>query len=250
MTPRLDWTTAESIAAIAVRYHCWRFCRCVNGAVDRESALQRRWALTNNVVVVQRDDGAIDLIIGPRGPVGLATLKILPAPTGNVPASGTCGPDGRQFCDQPWPSELLGPVPTAPPAPPAPSPQHHRLAASGIPSPPTCGAQCTQNRDCHREQTAEPCRCVALSEGQARALGSDPVFPGAACLLWGQAMLEYFSTAKARTRLGGRSVEESGDEEPWGCPCNASYVSRSCCERRDGFVWEDVRWKLGRLESG
>lgn len=31
------------------------------------------------------------------------------------------------------------------------------------------------------------------------------------------------------------------------CPCNATYVSESCCVATSGMVWEEAKMKLGKL---
>ena len=36
-------------------------------------------------------------------------------------------------------------------------------------------------------------------------------------------------------------------EESRPCPCNATYVSHTCCDVEDGLVWEAGKFKLGEL---
>lgn len=46
--------------------------------------------------------------------------------------------------------------------------------------------------------------------------------------------------------LGKRDFESIGMGP---CACNATYVSRSCCDSREGLVWESPDAKLGILQS-
>ncbi|KAI9890865.1 MAG: hypothetical protein M1814_003504 [Vezdaea aestivalis] len=60
-------------------------------------------------------------------------------------------------------------------------------------------------------------------------------------------------TTTERGWLGGRSIDigDPGAETGrWGCPCNASYVSRGCCGADEGMVWEGMEFKMGILAKG
>ena len=46
---------------------------------------------------------------------------------------------------------------------------------------------------------------------------------------------------------GGKRDVEVPKQMNWLCPCNATYVSRSCCGVSDGLVWEPQDLKLGEL---
>ncbi|KAI9864701.1 MAG: hypothetical protein M1824_004608 [Vezdaea acicularis] len=55
-------------------------------------------------------------------------------------------------------------------------------------------------------------------------------------------------TAKCHTSgLLGKRGELGERDLGYACPCNSTYVSRSCCESIDGIVWEDKEMWLGVL---
>ena len=47
--------------------------------------------------------------------------------------------------------------------------------------------------------------------------------------------------------LGGRDVDSGVLQDDLVCPCNRTYVSKSCCEADGGLVWEPPELRLGRL---
>ena len=61
MTPQYTWTWGglHSFAAAAIRYHCWRHCRCEspvkgkldNGTTVRPSSLQKMWNVIDDAAV-------------------------------------------------------------------------------------------------------------------------------------------------------------------------------------------------------
>ena len=75
--------------------------------------------------------------------------------------AGFCGYDGLQFCNRPWPTGLLGPVPTAPVSIPTIDLE-------------TCGQSCQSNDECSGPSDWKSgCRCVIPKAGYI----PDPVFP-------------------------------------------------------------------------
>jgi hypothetical protein len=48
-----------------------------------------------------------------------------------------------------------------------------------------------------------------------------------------------------RSAVGGKVRREIEDLP---CPCNESYVSRSCCDAPEGLIWEAAELNLGVLE--
>ena len=104
-----------------------------------------------------------------------------------------------------------------------------------------CGTNCTSNTDC--AGGGADCVCLAAQKGTFQP-GVGTVAFVAACIV---------SIAKSGGVSGGsggggkRDIEGTVDNEMWGCPCNSSYVSRSCCRVGDGLVWEAPDLKLGQL---
>lgn len=96
-----------------------------------------------------------------------------------------------------------------------------------------CGGNCTGQADCSTEEGETSCGCIATSSMMGASL-SDVVY-SASC----QASQ---STIAGGGRGGGRR-----DLEGMPCPCNASYVSHTCCSANDGLVWEAPEAKLGVL---
>ncbi|KAI9680078.1 MAG: hypothetical protein M1817_005094 [Caeruleum heppii] len=263
MTPRLEWTWDNFQASSAVRFHCWQHCRCAGLSRPENRTLNNLWHVLNDLSIIRDVDGSIKAQKGVGGTA--SSLTVLPPSTSSdAPASGTCGADGRQFCQAPWPEEVLGPKPRLPLGPavlaPDPPPRHRppnppaeqappELDASAQTNPPiqpTCGAECLSNKNCAGSGTAGECRCVVPGLLEAKAQGLDPIFPKALCLLVNQLFVKGAKNPK-RAATGRSSM--AGDEE-WACACNQTYVSRSCCDSPDGMVWEHPRRRLGRLGRG
>jgi hypothetical protein len=114
-----------------------------------------------------------------------------------------------------------------------------------------CNSQCASMEKCSVLSTRGTCAddliCVALQP--------DPVFPFSfgRCLsrdFWSRTVGQL-GTGSLQL-LGGRSVDEAEDEDiqpatilsnqlPLGelaCLCNATYISRQCCDATKGMVWE------------
>ncbi|KAI9682240.1 MAG: hypothetical protein M1817_000294 [Caeruleum heppii] len=126
MTPRLDWTWNNFRYSVALRVHCHMYCRCDN---EEPASINSTWpflphaAVFTNKASGSETNGSVVVKPWVRDDPLKEAIVIIPAITlGVPPAVGTCGPDGRGFCNEPWPSHLLGPTPTAPPGvAPAPS---------------------------------------------------------------------------------------------------------------------------------
>ena len=84
-----------------------------------------------------------------------------------------------------------------------------------------CGKNCTSNTDC----AGGPDGCTCKTQSEQYMPGKGMVMFAAACMI----------------SLGGKR------EEPTPCPCNATYVSHSCCRAPDGIVREPEVLKLGEL---
>lgn len=108
--------------------------------------------------------------------------------------------------------------------------------------------------------TEEGCRCLAepstngdpkggtlyKATCQVSHFANDWVRPGARLLRGddptpesGNPILSNFNSSLG----GGQNLV------PAVCPCNATYVSESCCSARSGMVWEEARLKVGILGS-
>ncbi|KAI9672948.1 MAG: hypothetical protein M1817_003112 [Caeruleum heppii] len=154
--------------------------------------------------------------------------------------------------------KLLGPEPTLPPSIEVESTALNATDPSADLSPmkpslalglPTCGSTCQSNIACRRDGAPSSCRCLAVGEAVARAVGSDPVFPAAMCLVFSQALVSQL--AGVGKGLRARADEGIGisEEDDIGCVCNRTYVSRACCESETGLVYENQEKRLGRLEE-
>ncbi|KAI9669836.1 MAG: hypothetical protein M1817_004577 [Caeruleum heppii] len=237
-----------------------------------------KWSLSPEVEVVmniakgRESNGSIEVQVRGKDGSLKTAIPVLPAITVGVPfAAGTCGPQRNELCAQRWPTDVLGPIPTAPPgASPRelsvpdgrwpialdptmnPSTTPADLAGSVTPAElPTCGATCRSNQDCRGNGEPSSCRCLAIGEPVARQAGVDPVFPPALCLIFsatlGTTLAKY---AKPLPKRGGEIEGQGADRHTdagWGCVCNATYISKACCETDKGVVWEDSSLKLGRL---
>ncbi|KAI9678174.1 MAG: hypothetical protein M1817_006119 [Caeruleum heppii] len=243
MTPRIEWTLPQW-NQLQTRFHCWFNCYCRGNGSPWGKKPRPRWRMRENLDIVERPDGSVDAEVLPYPESGSSTPSV--KNVASAPGAGQsrtlrrCGADGRQFCRIPDPASL----PAAPPA--ASLPEHSRPAAAAAAEPyPQCGARCTSNRDCRgADPSAAGCRCVAADVETARTAGLDPVFPGAVCLLVTAALSNRPFKANP---LGGRSPS---DVPAIACACNATYVSRGCCDSDDGMIWEAPSLKLGNLIDG
>lgn len=175
-------------------------------------------------------------------------MTILPAQNGPNSPSGTCGADRKQFCPQKWPTELLGPVPRAPPnatdvvrpaaAAVAPNPDDRSNAYHSIndnssdkknnQNLTTCGNTCRGPLDCSASDDEKACVCAFPTAEDSRTLGLDPVVPAAVCLVL---MHASFGGKGGLIGRGGGGV--MGRD----CLCNGSFVHEACCGSQDGMVW-------------
>ena len=223
MTPRLEWTWGGGnfFAAASIRMHCVRYCRCTGTAGNGTNLtyLGDLWSFIAGAQLAVLPTGQIDILSGNSG----SSMTVLPAQHGPGSPSGTCGGDGKQFCPQPWPTSGFGPVPRAPPnatdiVRPKPN--------LGIkPNLTTCGSTCQGPQDCGGGDDEKACACAIPNAKDAKALGLDPVFPAAVCLVL------MHSTFGGTGRLIGRG------EEPWRCLCNATFSHSQCCGSKDGLIW-------------
>ncbi|KAI9679214.1 MAG: hypothetical protein M1817_005233 [Caeruleum heppii] len=286
MTPRLDWTWTYLRVPMAVRSYCFAHCRCATQSPrPLLASIANVWPLLHNVNVVTKKakglglNGGIDVEI--RGADGAVTrtLPIVPAAdqAGAEIVVGTCGPDKKRFCDEPWPSSILGPTPRGPPQKPS---------ATSIPTgvnPPadpkkdaqpqqcdvkddkqtcSCGGGCSSISDCSWQAFGH-CKCVASSTktsgGVSRYLGRcAQIVTG-----WDAGLRKVRRRDAAETRPtdsllmanvtfdgGTVGLMDVATLQRVPCPCNASYVSFACCASEDGVVYEEREKRLGVVWLG
>lgn len=254
MTPQWNWTLGGSnvFAALSIRYHCSRYCRCKNpvnatltnstvrapyalGLRVRPTSMQPVWnVLMDGAVsfqITELSDGSLEYQA--RSADGPSHSKqILPPQTGPGSPSGTCGADGRQFCPAQWPAEYVGQPPVAPPV----IPNQNSFMASDL-NVDRCGTSqtCHSPAGCGTDING-PCKCVEPDARTARKYGLDPTFPPAICLM-------IMSLSVGSSIVGGkRSLPQppqltlDGEGKPWRCLCNATYVSAGCCTAPDGLL--------------
>ena len=104
------------------------------------------------------------------------------------------------------------------------SPADHASGTDTIPAVQhdQCSKSCTTNHDC---TSGGNTGCMCSVQFQQYQPGSGTVAFLAACII----------------SLSGKR------DESMPCPCNASYVSHSCCGSESGLVWEAENFKLGEL---
>ncbi|KAI9672540.1 MAG: hypothetical protein M1817_003306 [Caeruleum heppii] len=247
MTPRTEWTWPNLQVSLEIRRHCYQNCACVGNKKSRDTfGSIFRMAENLHLIMPSHHRPGTETATDPSAQ-SAAPARVAP------PSAGSCGAYGRQFCPTPWPSAVFGPKPMAP----------YELSSStsgaaaeptdvaSKPKLPTCGASCVSNAQCRSSPEAPSnCRCMAIGEAVAKTLGADPVFPfGAACLLFYEGLKGALDRYAKGLPKRGDMPDESRNEtsETWACACNATYVSRACCESEVGMVWEDADFKLGRL---
>ena len=278
MTPRLDWTWdgRSFFASASIRLHCYLNCHCSLGQ-NNNLPTARAWQFVEGHQLAVRDSGQIDLeAIGdpsdsaqegsssggdissnsssenepPPKRRKTTLMSVLPrqnaegnrsgSRTGTA-ASGSCGSNGREFCPQPWPTSLLGAIPSAPPdstevVKPGPEVPVAKGAKADLT---VCGNQCQGPYDCASpgNDTDHVCTCAFPNTRDAKGLGLDPVMPVSVCLVL---MTAAFGNKQVPGRLGGRDaspVDSEGVE--WLCRCNMTFTHNLCCGSRDGMVWLD-----------
>ncbi len=223
MTPRLEWTWGGGnfFASASIRMHCIQYCKCTstNGSTTNETYLEGLWNFIGGAHLALLPSGQVDLVSENKNP----STTVLPAQDGPGSASGICGSDGKQFCRQQWPTSLLGPIPRAPPnatdiVRPGPNPGTNKNLT-------TCGNTCQGPQDCGGGDDEKACACAIPTAKDAQALGFDPVFPVAVCLVL------MHSNFGGEGGLIGRGLESQQ------CLCNATFIHEECCQSKDGMVW-------------
>ena len=229
MTPRHEWLWDTNFrASAAIRFHCWRNCACEepDKTSGRKDLTKNVWHIVDNLAsygLFETKEYGVKIGSVTGGKRLRSGREILPPQKRDGPSSaGTCGDDGRQFCIEPWPTDLLGPIATAPPNPAG-------LDGVLIEDPDAdvgrCGNHCTGQQDCFVDDGVPGCDCNVLDKEGIALYGVDPVFPPDICL--GVASGSMMGT------LGGRSFEENGSAIS---RCNSTYVSSKCCGSEDGFI--------------
>lgn len=148
-----------------------------------------------------------------------------------APRAGSCGTDHRQFCEVPWPVDLMGPdTPRAPPD------ITQLVKDASSPPPPKlteCGMYCNGPQDCSASVAGSEhgCFCGIPSPKDSMVLGLDPVAPVPVCLVLGQAMTNGLHGRNTAIRY----FDERG--LPYQCLCNATFVSERCCGSTDGVIY-------------
>ena len=183
MTPRLDWTWSgatgsDFFLAAAVRFHCWKNCRCRHSTTIKNyfDPSIRMWEF-----LLERLPPGDVMPVGSGNlyPMGSSTDSKGKPRAGYQPGSGpstACSTNASDLgCIVPWPTELLGPVPgqvlalgTLKPAPPG---------TAILPEGKMCGNACSTTGDCGLD-----CICRVPSVDEAHALGVDPIAPTSLCL--------------------------------------------------------------------
>lgn len=130
------------------------------------------WVVTRLGGIRALIDGSLQL--EPTGN-GMGGVQVLPPQNRLGTPSGTCAPDGQQFCSIPWPSQVLGPIPQAPPS----SADVYYLP--GSPDMTVCGKICSGPQGYGSNNAAVSSFCAIPSSADIRKLGLDPVFPPAVC---------------------------------------------------------------------
>ena len=242
MTPQYSWTWTGGgfFSTAAIRYHCWRHCRCKhplkgklnNGTTVRPTSMEPVWDIINDAAahfnLAQRTDGSIGFHSSSAdGPSHSG--QVLPPQTGPSPPAGTCGADGKQFCSAPWPSAYAGKPPLTPPEIPN---LQFNASSSSVDK---CGPSltCHSPSGCGSDRT---CQCVEPDAKTAEEYGQDPVFPSALCLTIASWLM--VSSGGGSKRSLNPQLTLNADGEPWRCLCNETYTSTACCTAKDGLVEE------------
>ena len=229
MTPRLDWTWAGGnfFASAALRFFCWQHCTCTsdrNRAVPKARLDRKVWPLLPGHSFLAMPDGSYYLVgTGSKGNPSRVQILPPPPPRGSAPRSGTCGPNGTDFCPSAWDEETLGPVPLVPPN------TTDIIAPAQKGNSTICGNACQGPSDCGSTGSQYRCSCAFPSLDDSRKLGLDPVAPVAVCLA-------LFSVS-VQSNLGGRDVPAVVDARgvPHTCRCNETVTGVECCGAVNGL---------------
>ena len=251
LTPRFDWTWEGSVffGATAIRFYCWQRCACNPASPNSDRVSMASWQLGVGHTILQNVDGSMIL---QQEDQPQNRLQVLPPQNGpGGPVSGTCGADGKQFCNSTWPASL-GPIPHAPPngtdvikpdismqTPPEET-ELSKPNAGPNTNLTVCGNKCSSQQDCLPSNGIEDCNCAIPTPQDAQTLGLDAVFPIAVCLV----LLKVLSKDATKNIHSGKrdvGVHEAGyfDSKgfPYHCVCNATFTASECCGSRDGIVW-------------
>ena len=229
MTPRVDWLWDTNFRASAsIRFHCWRNCLCArDGGHPTGGNLTRSvWRFVyNHEMFATAEDGLAyrDVAAYDRTGGSMRWFQTIREPRGgsDIPSAGTCGADGRQFCVERWPTDILGPVPKAPP-----SPYTNETAPTSIAK---CGYHCSSQQDCNTGEGTTICDCKEPSMEEKVRYGLDPVFPTWICVAAVTATVNKYLPGD----LANRNLEPVKSHE---CRCNSTYISQYCCGSKDGMV--------------
>jgi hypothetical protein len=251
MKPRVEWTLKANYRfAIQLTAFCKRSCFCSfdeNGQPShhrRQLTAEEIWTLPEGRILVLHPNG--EIVLGNQLTGESSTMIGGASSSGTQDSTMSCGQNVTANCPDPWPIDLLGPVPIDLPWVSG-SMKQELLSTINM-----CRSSCQKISECGGADSG--CKCRVANPAEARAEGLDPVFPGAVCM----AILASMVTSQAISKQGswsfgslwGRDVRETvedGSNLP--CPCNASYVSHAfCLADNDGILWEDARLKLGILE--
>ena len=222
MTPRYDWTFAVNfLAALSIRFHCKLNCRCSGTAPPVSNpATGTFWQVLAQAVVSQQSDGSISFR-GYSPLAGRTVIRQILPPQGQGPENfhraGTCGTDGRQFCEEPWPA-VFGP-------PPGPTPPPVKISGDSE-GPRQCGNVCSGPLDCSSSDPTAGCFCAVPSPMDAERLGLPPTTPGkvgAVCLAF--AGISHTSDLNGKRDLG--LIDSQGN--PYRCLCNETHFAAECC---------------------
>ncbi|KAI9890585.1 MAG: hypothetical protein M1814_003783 [Vezdaea aestivalis] len=211
-----NWPTG-----LAVRLYCAAYCACN----ERQLADRSRQALQNvrvswlaGGVWVTLLDGGVQLIL----PGGAVVAIVGEGAVAGPPPPGL-------IAMRPWWLKNQASVEEI---------RESQSIDSGV-----CGSSCRSNQDCGSGATACSRCMVSINKQQpdgSRMRGMD-IFLGAACTIVGLGLREK-RLGSGGTR-GKRDLRKTDEV----CACNATYVSRACCDSADGMLWEDTRLKLGAL---
>ena len=256
MTPRVEWTWDNFLFSAALRFHCRTHCKCEYRTENDPNHPDETnvWEISPTSRFVRSTWGRITLestgypLLADGHPAdegdgqsssGASTtyediiLLVLPSQA-NGPISGTCGADKKQFCQEPWPEAILGPLPRSP-----------IVYIPGVPrNPPEniCKTGCTSPQQCIDQSSLRcpllgPC-AVNISTMTQKVTGS-----------LGNVVTSFAISRCVRkhSRLNGRA-EENQEILDWPCACNSTYVSHGCCHADNGLVWEAPHRFLGGLQ--
>ena len=237
-TPRLEWTwTPNWQAAGAIRMYCWQRCACTFGPRHKDnqtiglwmSPIAQIWRVSMAQQLSQQKDGSITLeeVGAGSSSEGQSIGQVLPRQQGSKPAAGSCGHDHKQFCPEPWPANILGPVPRSPPG----ATNVWKGPGETVGKLTQCGSRCSKPQDCGDGSGSgkDGCFCALPSPQDSHKLGLDPIAPVAVCLGL------IFQINKG---IAGRDVSKFVDErgEAYRCLCNATFNAEECCGARNGMV--------------